>query len=406
MRQSIYAMATMDTKADELCFVADCIRQANLDVVLVDLSTQGHSNLADITAQTVAQTHPKGAANVLGLTDRGQAVTAMSEALQHWLSCEVKSGKVAGVIALGGSGGTAIVAPALQALPIGFPKLIVSTVASGNTQPYVGHSDITMMYSVVDIAGLNSVSRRVLSKAAHAIAGMVTHSCAIADNRPAIGMTMFGVTTTCVDTVRKTLETKGFDPLTFHATGTGGQSMENLVSNGLIGGVLDITTTEVADEVVGGIMPGGPRRFDIILESKIPYIMSLGALDMVNFGAQKTVPHKFTGRHFHVHNPHVTLMRTTIEENQEIAKWIAAKINRSTAPVEILIPELGLSMLDSKGEAFYDEEADRALFKTLEDEVHQTDTRRVTRHPYHINDTDFANALVTAFERVCGNHMQ
>ncbi len=405
MRQSIYAMATMDTKADELCFVADCIRHANLDVVLVDLSTQGHSNLADISAQTVAKAHPAGSESVLGLTDRGQAVTVMSEALQHWLSGEVDSGKVAGVIALGGSGGTAIVAPALQALPIGFPKLIVSTVASGNTQPYVGHSDITMMYSVVDIAGLNSVSRRVLSKAAHAIAGMVAHSCAIADDRPAIGMTMFGVTTPCVDMVRKTLETKGFDPLIFHATGTGGQSMENLVSDGLIGGVLDITTTEVADEVVGGIMPGGPRRFDTILESKIPYIMSLGALDMVNFGAQKTVPQKFTDRLFHVHNPHVTLMRTTIEENQQIAKWIAAKINRSTAPVEILIPERGISMLDSKGEAFYDEEADEALFKTLEDEVHQTDTRRVTRHPYHINDTDFANALVAAFERVSENRM-
>lgn len=405
MRQSIYAMATMDTKADELCFVADCIRHANLDVVLVDLSTQGHSNLADISAQTVAKAHPAGSESVLGLTDRGQAVTVMSEALQHWLSGEVDSGKVAGVIALGGSGGTAIVAPALQALPIGFPKLIVSTVASGNTQPYVGHSDITMMYSVVDIAGLNSVSRRVLSKAAHAIAGMVAHSCAIADDRPAIGMTMFGVTTPCVDMVRKTLETKGFDPLIFHATGTGGQSMENLVSDGLIGGVLDITTTEVADEVVGGIMPGGPRRFDTILESKIPYIMSLGALDMVNFGAQKTVPQKFTDRLFHVHNPHVTLMRTTIEENQQIAKWIAAKINRSTAPVEILIPERGVSMLDSKGEAFYDEEADEALFKTLEDEVHQTDTRRVTRHPYHINDTDFANALVAAFERVSENRM-
>ncbi|MCH9653532.1 MAG: Tm-1-like ATP-binding domain-containing protein [Planctomycetes bacterium] len=406
MGQIIYAMATMDTKGDELCFVADCIRRIGLDVVLVDLSTQGSSNRADITARTVAQAHPAGPDQVLGQSDRGQAVTKMSEALQHWLSAEVSSETVAGVIALGGSGGTAIVAPALQALPIGLPKLIVSTVASGNTQPYVGHSDITMMYSVVDVAGLNSVSRQVLSNAAHAITGMVAHACVISGDRPAIGMTMFGVTTPCVDMVRETLETKGFDPLVFHATGTGGQAMEKLVSDGLIGGVLDITTTEVADEVVGGIMPGGPHRFDAIIESGIPYIMSLGALDMVNFGARQTVPERFTDRHFLIHNPQVTLMRTTVEENRQIAKWIAEKVNRSTAPVEILIPEQGVSMLDSEGEAFYDPQADQALFDTLEQEVQQTDTRRITRHPCHINDSVFAKALVAAFERVCENRIQ
>ncbi|WP_339730459.1 Tm-1-like ATP-binding domain-containing protein [uncultured Gimesia sp.] len=406
MRKTIYAMATMDTKGDELCFVADCIRRAGLDVVLVDLSTQGHSDRADISAQTIAQAHPAGPEKVLGQTDRGQAVTAMSAALRNWLPGEIKATNIAGVIAIGGSGGTAIVAPAFQALPIGFPKLIVSTVASGNTLPYVGSSDITMMYSVVDVAGLNSVSRRVLSNAAHAIAGMVTNSRDFPEDRPALGMTMFGVTTPCVDMVRETLESKGFDPLVFHATGTGGQAMEKLVADGLIGGVLDITTTEVADEVVGGIMPGGPRRFDVILERGIPYVMSLGALDMVNFGARETIPEQFADRQFLIHNPQVTLMRTTFDENRQMAQWIAAKVNRSTAPIEILIPERGISMLDKAGEAFYDPIVDQCLFETLEQEIQQTDTRRITRHSCHINDAAFAEALVAAFERVSGNRFK
>jgi uncharacterized protein (UPF0261 family) len=387
MEKSVYAMATMDTKGDELCFVTDCIRKTGLDVVLVDLSTRGHSDLANISARTVAGAHSRGPDQVLGETDRGRALTAMSEALQNWLVTEIESGMVSGVIALGGSGGTAIVAPAMQALPIGLPKLIVSTMASGNTQPYVGHSDITMMYSVVDVAGLNSVSRRVLSNAAHAISGMVAHSTAVLADRQTVGMTMFGVTTPCVEMVRKAMEIKGMDPLVFHATGVGGRAM-------------DITTTEVADEVVGGVMPGGPYRFDAVIQRGIPYVMSLGALDMVNFGAPHTVPERFADRHFLAHNSHVTLMRTTAAENRDIAKWIAAKVNRSTAPLEILIPELGLSMLDAKGESFYDPQANRVLFETLEQNIRQTETRRITRHNCHINDSVFAEALVAAFERL------
>ncbi|WP_197995402.1 Tm-1-like ATP-binding domain-containing protein [Gimesia algae] len=406
MRKTIYALATMDTKADELCFVADSIRNAGLDVVLVDLSTRGHSDQTDISAQSILASHPDGPDLLLKHTDRGQAVTAMAAALRAWLPDQINKKQVAGVIAIGGSGGTAIVASAFQALPIGFPKLIVSTVASGNTQPYVGHSDITMMYSVVDVAGLNSVSRRVLSNSAHAIAGMAIHSQEITEERPALGMTMFGVTTPCVDMVRENLEKKGFDPLVFHATGTGGQAMEKLVADGLIRGVLDITTTEVADEVVGGIMPGGPQRFDTIIKCGIPYVLSLGALDMVNFGAPETVPERFADRQFLVHNPQVTLMRTTAEENRQFAKWIAAKINRSIAPVEMLIPEQGVSMLDKQGEPFYDPEADQCLFETLEQEIQQTDERRITRHASHINDAAFAAALVAAFERVSGNQFQ
>ena len=403
MPAAIYALATMDTKADELCYVAERIRAQGLTVVMVDLSTRGSSNLADIPATTVAAAHPDGASAVLNQSDRGQAVTAMAAALRHWLQAEYDKEKVAGVIALGGSGGTAIVAPAFQQLPIGLPKLIVSTVASGYTQPYVGQSDITMMYSVVDVAGINSVSQRVLSNAAHALAGMVAQTQIFTDDKLAIGMTMFGVTTPCVDMVRQKLADDGYDPLVFHATGTGGRAMEKLVADGLISAVLDITTTEVADQVVGGVMPAGPARFDAILESKIPYVVSLGALDIVNFGARETVPAEFADRQFHIHNPQVTLMRTTAAENQQFARWIAAKINRSTAPLEILIPEQGLSMLDAPDQPFYNPTASQALFETLENEVQQTDTRRITRHNFHINDPSFAQALLQAFQSVSNN---
>ena len=383
--------------------MADCVRQTGLEVTLIDLSTQGASDNADVSARTVAAMHPSGVDEVLGQADRGEAVTAMAEALRHWVLQELESNKISGVIALGGSGGTAIVAPAMQSLPIGLPKVIVSTVASGNTQPYVGHSDITMMNSVVDIAGLNTISKRVLSNAAHAIAGMVANRTVISSRKPSIGMTMFGVTTPCVDRVRQSLEAEGLDPLVFHATGSGGQAMEELVADGLIGGVLDITTTEVADELVGGVMPCGPWRFDMIVQKGIPYVMSLGALDMVNFGARDTVPQQFADRLFWVHNPQVTLMRTSVEENRRLALWIAEKVNRSTAQIEILIPEQGISMLDAEGQPFHDHDADHALFETLEQEIQQTDDRRVTRHPFHINDIEFSEAIVEAFLRVSKN---
>lgn len=246
------------------------------------------------------------------------------------------------------------------------------------------------------------MSRRVLSNAAHAMAGMVTN--AVADTkvteRPTIGMTMFGVTTTCVSAVRTALEDAGFDCLVFHATGAGGRAMEKLVESGLIEGVLDITTTEVADEVVGGVLSAGPQRFDIILEREIPYVMSLGALDMVNFGAKQTVPERFRNRQLHVHNANVTLMRTTIDENREIANWIAGKLNQATSAVTLLIPEKGVSAIDADGQPFYDPAADAALFHGLESRVEQTASRQIKRLPLHINDAEFANALVSEFQRL------
>jgi uncharacterized protein (UPF0261 family) len=401
MPQPVYAVATLDTKGHELAFAANVIRAAGAEVRTVDVGTGGPPVVtADVTRETVAAQHPQGAAHVLAHKDRGAAVTAMGEALAAYLLGEYAAGRVGGVLALGGSGGTALVAPALKALPVGLPKLVVSTVASGDTAPYVGSSDVTLMPSVVDVAGLNAVSRQILANAANAIAGMVARRHEERSERPTVGMTMFGVTTPCVTATRQALEAEGNDVLVFHATGTGGKAMEKLVESGLIGGVLDATTTEVADEVVGGVFRAGPDRFDPILRAKVPYVLSLGALDMVNFAARDTVPEKFRSRKLHVHNANVTLMRTTPEENRAAARWIAGKLNRSTASLILLIPEGGVSALDAPGQPFWDPEADRALFEELERSIEASPARQIRRLPYHINDPQFAAALVAAYHEV------
>lgn len=399
MPRVAYAIATMDTKGEELAFAAGRLTGAGVRAVTVDVGTGGPPAVQpEIDRRRVAACHPDGAAAALGLTDRGQAVAAMSIALREFLIREHAAGRVGGVLGLGGGGGTALITPAMQALPIGLPKIMVSTLVSGNVAPYVGCSDVMMFPSVVDVAGLNSVSRRVLANAAHALAGMMLHEVPPLEDRPVIGMTMFGVTTPCVDAVRRALEAAGFDCLVFHATGTGGKTMEKLVEAGMIRGVLDITTTEVADLLVGGVLPAGPERFDAILSSGVPYVMSLGALDMVNFGASDSVPAEFRGRRLHVHNPQVTLMRTTAEENRQCARWIAEKVNGSTAPLQMLIPERGVSALDTPGQPFHDPQADAALFDELERAVVQTPGRVVRRLPLHINDPAFADSLVSAFQ--------
>jgi uncharacterized protein (UPF0261 family) len=400
MPQSIYAVATMDTKGHELEFVAECLRAALVPVVMVDVGIQSAPTVAaDVDRATLAGFHPtpEGRSAALAPGDRSPAICAMSTALSCFLRHELDSGRLAGVIGIGGSGGTALITPSMRALPIGLPKVMVSTVASGNTAPYVGFSDITMMHSVVDIAGLNSVSRRVLGNAAAAIAGMVRFPVAPPASKPALGMTMFGVTTPCVCKVRESLDTLGFDCLVFHATGTGGQAMEKLVEAGLIVGVIDVTTTEVADEIVGGVLACGPARFDAILEAKVPYVLSLGALDMVNFGAIETVPERFRGRKLHVHNAQVTLMRTTTDENRRCARWIAGKLNRAVAPFCLLIPEKGISALDASGGPFFDPEADAALFDEIERAIVPSPLRSIIRLPCHINDPAFAEALVEQF---------
>ena len=285
----------------------------------------------------------------------------------------------------------------MRALPVGTPKLMVSTVASANVAAYVGPSDIAMMYSVTDIAGLNRISRTVLANAAHAIAGMASREPPVAaDTKPAIGLTMFGVTTPCVTRVCELLG-PAYDCLVFHATGTGGQSMEKLVNSGLVAGVIDVTTTEVCDLLMGGVFPCTDDRFGAIARTKVPYVGSCGALDMVNFGAVDTVPERYRNRNLYVHNPQVTLMRTTPEECARMGEWIGHKLNACEGEVRFLLPEGGVSLLDAPGQAFHDPEADAALFAALEATVQQTDRRRLIRLPHNINDPAFADALVEEF---------
>lgn len=399
---SVYAIATMDTKAAELDFVRAALDQAGISVVTVDVGTsQPPPIAATISRDQVWRSLGTDAAIS---DDRAAAVRQMADALRLFLANETARGRVSGVIGLGGSGGTSLITTAMRALPIGMPKLMVSTVASGNVAAYVDCCDITMMYSVVDVAGLNAVSETILSNAAHAMAGMVKQPDRVRTIRKAIGMTMFGVTTPCVTRVRTQLESDGYDCLVFHATGTGGRSMEQLVASGLISAVLDITTTEVADQVVGGVFPSGPHRFEKLLAAKVPLVLSLGALDMVNFGALSSVPELFRNRKLHVHNDQVTLMRTSIEENRQIATFIADKLNQSIAPLRVLIPERGLSSIDVPGQPFYDPEADAALFDELDQRLQVTSDRQLIRSPYDINADQFSAALVEHFRELTSGH--
>ena len=393
-----YVVGTFDTKAEELSYVAELIRASGTTAVTVDVSSRPHGTAGgDISNAEVAKHHPK-APGFLGTTDdRGEAVTLMSEALGEFL---VGRDDLGGVIGLGGSGNTALVTAAMRRLPVGTPNLMVSTVASGDVAPYVGPNDITMVYSVTDVAGLNRISRAVLGNAAHAIAGMVAHPIPEpASQKPTLGMTMFGVTTPCVTEVRRQLEAE-FDPLVFHATGTGGQSMEKLIDSGMISHVIDITLTEVCDLHMGGVMSAGEDRLGAIIRAGIPYVGSVGALDMVNFAAIDTVPEKFANRNLYKHNANVTLMRTTVDENRRMGQWIGGKLNQMTGPVRFLLPEKGVSLIDAEGQPFYDPEADEALFSAIEATVDQTRDRVVKRLPYNVNDTEFADALVSEFREL------
>ncbi len=387
-----YIVGTLDTKGEELLYIRDLLQAAGVATRVVDVGTGSGEppEGADVSAAEVAGHHADGASAVLGHDDRGQAVTAMGEALARFLPTQ---GDIGGVIGAGGSGNTALVSQGMRALPIGVPRVLVSTVASGNVAPYVGPNDITMMYSVADVAGLNRISRVVLANAAHALAGMMQGEAPAGDDKPAIGMTMFGVTTPCVDQVRALLEAD-HDCLVFHATGTGGRSMEKLVDSGLVLGCIDSTTTEVCDLLMGGVFSAGEDRLGAFARTGLPYVGSCGALDMVNFGALETVPAQYRERTLHVHNPQVTLMRTTPEENRAMGAWIGDKLNRCDGPVRFLIPEKGVSLIDAPGMPFHDPEADAALFEALESTVRQTGRRRLVRLPLHVNDAAFSQALV------------
>jgi uncharacterized protein (UPF0261 family)/ABC-type branched-subunit amino acid transport system ATPase component len=394
--RAAYVAGTFDTKARELFFIRQCLEKLGLRVVTVDLSTSGKPSPASVHPREVARHHPQGEAAVFS-GDRGSAVTAMALAFEHFVRTRRDLG---GIIAAGGSGGTSLATSGMRALPIGVPKVMVSTMASGDVRPYVGPSDICMMYSVTDVQGINRISEQVLANAAHALAGMVMHPpAASAITKPALGLTMFGVTTPCVQAVAKRLQ-DSVDCLVFHATGVGGQSMEKLVESGLLAGVIDVSTTEVADEIGGGVLSAGATRLDVFARHAVPYVGSCGALDMVNFGAWDSVPERFKSRKFYRHNPTVTLMRTSVDENRRIGEFIAAKLNAMAGAVRFLIPEGGVSAIDKPGQPFHDPAADRMLFTTIEQHFRGGTDRQLLRLPQHINDDTFADALVAAWHDV------
>ena len=394
--RAAYVAGTFDTKGRELFFLRQCLEKLGLRVVTVDLSTSGRPSPASVHPREVARHHPDGEAAVFS-SDRGSAVAGMAVAFERFVRTRRDLG---GLVSAGGSGGTSLATAGMRALPIGVPKVMVSTMASGDTRPYVGPSDICMMYSVTDVQGINRISEKVLANAAHALAGMIAHPAAeSAATKPAIGLTMFGVTTPCVQAVTKLLADE-HDCLVFHATGVGGQSMEKLADSGLLAGVIDVSTTEVADEIVGGVLSAGPARLDVFARHALPYVGSCGALDMVNFGAWDSVPEKFRGRRLYRHNPTVTLMRTTVDECRAIGEFLATKLNAMTGPVRFLIPEGGVSAIDKPGQPFHDDEADRVLFAAIEQGFRRGANRELRRLPHHINDDAFAEALVAAWHEV------
>ena len=393
----VYVIGTCDTKGDELRFACACVSRAEAKPLLVDVSTASPDPAADVTAETVAAHHPEGKAAVLGLTDRGKAVSAMGEALKRYLLSRKDIGAVLG---LGGSGNTAIVTEAMRALPVGVPKIMVSTLASGNVAGFVGPTDIMMMHAVTDIAGLNAISRTVIGNAAHAAAGMVlTRVPKVRKSKRTVGYTMFGVTTTCVNEIRRRLE-PATESFVFHATGTGGQSFEKLAESGFFDGVLDITTTEVADYLIGGVLPCTADRFGAFIRNPVPYVGSVGACDMVNFGAKDTVPAKFSSRKFHAHNAHVTLMRTTREENARIGAFIVERVNRMPGPVRFLLPLKGVSAIDAAGQPFQDTAADAALFDAIRSGWRKAKNHKLIEPDLNINDPAFAAAAVKAFNEI------
>ena len=389
-----WVVGTFDTKAAELQYLAGLVRAAGVRVVTVDIGTRSAPGVADIDAAAVARHHPQSAAAVLDPSDRGVAVTAMGDALAALVRERLAAGEIQAMLGVGGSGGSAMIAPAMRLLPIGSPKLLVSTMAAGDVSAYVGVVDMTLMYPVTDIAGLNRLSRTILANAAHALVGMLQHRAAVDDgaDKPAIGLTMFGVTTPCVQAVRGLLQ-DDFDAQVFHANGAGGRTLEALAAAGMLGAVVDITTTEVGQHLAGGVCDAGPNRLDAAARYGLPWIGSVGALDMINWGAPPTIPERHRHRTFHVHNANVTLMRSNARELEAAAQRIAEQLNRSRGPVRLLLPMGGLSMIDAPGLAFHDPAADAVLFDTLERLFEVNDTHRLLKLPHHINDPAFAEAV-------------
>ena len=401
---TVVLVGTLDTKGKEYDFLRDRVREHGVDVILVDCGIMGEPlTTPDIAREEVAAAAGADVHSLAAAGDRGAAVAAMAEGAAAVVRRLHAEGRLDGILGLGGSGNSALATRAMRALPVGVPKLMVSTVASSDTRPYVGAVDIAMMYSVVDIAGVNRISAQIMTNAAGMIAGAVKSATpGLGADRPLIGATMFGVTTACVTTARERLEELGYEVLVFHATGTGGQSMEALAKAGFLAGVLDATTTELADELVGGVLSAGPDRLEAAGALGLPQVVSLGALDMVNFGPRESVPEKFAGRNLYVHNPTITLMRTTPDECRELGRQIGRKLSAATGPTVLYVPLRGVSAIAVAGQVFHDAEADTALLEGLHEtlgpqvEVHELDT--------DINDPAFALVLANRLHKLIQEH--
>jgi uncharacterized protein (UPF0261 family) len=399
----VLLIGTLDTKGVEYAFVRDLLRQAGLKVLVADAGVMCPPHFApDIPREEVYAAAETSLAAVHKAADRGQAIAAAARGAEKIAVGLHERGQLEGVLGLGGSAGTTIATAAMRALPFGVPKVIVSTLASGQVRPYVGVRDVCMFHSVVDLCGLNRISRSVLTRAAHAFLGMVRAPAEAAgpQDRPLVTATMFGVTTPCVEAARQQVEREGFEVLVFHATGTGGLTMEAFIRDGLICGVLDLTTTELADELVGGVLSAGRDRLTAASLHGVPQVISLGALDMVNFGPVDTVPERFKGRRFYQHNPNVTLMRTTPEENDALGKEIAHKASAARGPVAVLVPRRGVSALDAEGKPFWWPEADAALFQSLR--LWMSPHVRLVELDLHINDPGFAAAAASVLLEMMG----
>lgn len=393
---TVVLIGTLDTKGSEYAFLRDRLAAAGVGVVMVDTGVLGlPQTAADVTADEVARAAGADLASLRAGNDRGAAVTAMATGATAVLLRLYGEGRCDGALALGGSGGTSIAAEAFRALPVGVPKLIVSTIAASDTRSIVGERDVTLMPSVVDVAGVNTFSARIFTNAAAAMAGMVTaEPPRLGEVRPLVAASMFGVTTACVTAARGELEERGYEVLTFHMTGTGGSSMEHLVEEGYLRGVLDVTTTELADELVGGVFSAGDQRLTAAAAKGLPQVVSVGALDMVNFGPAETVPEVFHGRNLYVHNSQVTLMRTTPEECAELGRRLAARVSTTTGPAAVFLPLAGVSALSTEGAPFHDPAADAALFDAVRDQL-DTDHVELVEMDTHVNDPAFAQAMVT-----------
>lgn len=392
---NIAVIGTLDTKGREHAFVADRIRSHGHTPVLIDVGTHEDPQVTpDVTREEVAACLEVDFKSIVAKADRGECVSAMARAAPLLLTRLHDEGKISGVISLGGGGGTAIATAAMRALPIGFPKLMVSTLASGNTAHYLGTKDITMMPSIVDVAGLNRISKTIFSRAAGAICGMVNAEICADDSRPLLVASMFGNTTDCVNAAISILQDAGYEVLVFHATGTGGRAMESLIESGMVAGVLDITTTEWADELVGGTLSAGPHRLEATAKAKIPSIVVPGCLDMANFGERESLPARFEQRCLYLHNPQVTLLRTNPQECRKLGEILAKKINAYDAPVTVLIPKKGTSVISVAGGPFHDPEADEALFSAIEGGLR--DDIEIRSFDVPVNDPLFAKACAEA----------